>query len=229
MPTRTASSTNGIFVVLLIATGVAFLVWFSRAYRNLDAFDLPRRYGTGWAIGGWFVPFLNLARPKQVADDIWASVTVSKYGDPGVRGDSFLPAAWWGSVDRRRGSWASSRAATPTDPTIDEALTSNGVFLARSVLFIVAAILAVFVVRSITRAQTTAALRLPRTTAHDAWLRLRFLHGIGSRSHTTGFERTERQWDVARHKSRLHHVQHSHELRPIRFGDGKPAFDDDGF
>ena len=74
---------NAIFAVLVIATGVAFLVWFSRAYRNLDALDLPRRYGTGWAIGGWFVPFLNFARPKQVADDIWASVNVSKYGEPG--------------------------------------------------------------------------------------------------------------------------------------------------
>ena len=70
-----ANAMNAVFAVLVVATGVAFLVWFSRAYRNLDALDLPRRYGTGWAIGGWFVPFLNFARPKQVADDIWVSVT----------------------------------------------------------------------------------------------------------------------------------------------------------
>ena len=148
-----ADATNGIFIVLLIATGAAFLVWFSRAYRNLDAFDLPRRYGTGWAIGGWFVPFLNLARPKQVADDIWASVTVAKYGDPGARGGSFLLAAWWGAWIAAGVSGFFARSNSE-DATIDEALTSNGVFVARSALFVVAAILAVFVVRSITRAQT---------------------------------------------------------------------------
>jgi hypothetical protein len=25
----------------------------------------------GWALGGWFVPIVNLFRPKQIADDIW--------------------------------------------------------------------------------------------------------------------------------------------------------------
>ena len=43
------------------------------------------------------------------------------------------------------------------DRTIDERSPTNGVVLARNALFIVAAILAVFVVRSITRAQTPAA------------------------------------------------------------------------
>lgn len=68
MPTSTASTpSTACSSGLLIAKDFAFLVWFWLAYRNLDALDLRRRYGTGWAIGGWFVPFLNLARPKQVA------------------------------------------------------------------------------------------------------------------------------------------------------------------
>src|SRR5262249_23414208 len=28
-------------------------------------------YGNGWAIGAWFIPFFNLVRPKQIANDIW--------------------------------------------------------------------------------------------------------------------------------------------------------------
>ena len=153
-----ADAMNAIFAGLIIATGVAFLVWFSRAYRNLEALDLPRRYGTGWAIGGWFVPFLNFARPKQVADDIWVSVNVSKYGDPAVRSDSFLLAAWWGA-------WIAAGVlgffgrGDSADRTIDDALTTNAVLLARNACFVVAAILAVFVVRAITRAQTLAAAR----------------------------------------------------------------------
>ena len=43
---------------VFIATGIFFLLWFHRAYRNLPALG-DRRYGTGWAIGGWFVPVLG--------------------------------------------------------------------------------------------------------------------------------------------------------------------------
>src|SRR4051794_35991390 len=57
-----------------IACIVVFLRWLHRAYKNLDAVaPEQRRYGTGWAIGGWFVPFLNLWRPKEILNDIWRS------------------------------------------------------------------------------------------------------------------------------------------------------------
>ena len=46
-------------------TALAFVVWFYRAYENLRALGvLSLRWGTGWAVGGWFVPFLNFVRPK---------------------------------------------------------------------------------------------------------------------------------------------------------------------
>ncbi|WP_028063330.1 DUF4328 domain-containing protein [Solirubrobacter soli] len=71
---------------LYIACVVVFLRWLHRAYKNLDAVaPEQRRYGHGWAIGGWFVPFLNLWRPKEVINDIWRS------------GGTAPPAwlAWW--------------------------------------------------------------------------------------------------------------------------------------
>src|SRR3954451_5754378 len=59
---------------LYIVCIVVFLRWLHRAYKNLDAVaPTQRRYGTGWAIGGWFVPFLNLWRPKEIINDIWRS------------------------------------------------------------------------------------------------------------------------------------------------------------
>ena len=69
-----------------VACVVVFLRWLHRAYKNLDAVaPTQRRYGTGWAIGGWFVPFLNLWRPKEIINDIWRS------------GGTVPPAwlAWW--------------------------------------------------------------------------------------------------------------------------------------
>jgi len=68
---------QGIVALLYLAgtitAAVFFIRWFHRAYENLDGLGAAtvRRYGTGWAIGSWFVPFLNLWRPKQIANDIW--------------------------------------------------------------------------------------------------------------------------------------------------------------
>ena len=57
-----------------VAAAVVFIQWFHRAYENVDALRTGvRRHGTGWAIGGWFVPILWWWRPKQIANDLWAS------------------------------------------------------------------------------------------------------------------------------------------------------------
>ena len=50
---------------------IAFIAWLHLAYGNLDAIGARRRYGRGWAIGAWFVPFLNLVRPLKVVNDVW--------------------------------------------------------------------------------------------------------------------------------------------------------------
>jgi hypothetical protein len=58
--------------VIGVAAIVVFLVWFSRAYKNLPPLGNRRlRFTPGWAVGSWFVPFLNLVRPKAIANDIW--------------------------------------------------------------------------------------------------------------------------------------------------------------
>lgn len=55
-----------------LGTAIAFIVWLFAVYRNLGHLGVPNyRFKPGWAIGGWFVPFLNLVRPKQIVDDAW--------------------------------------------------------------------------------------------------------------------------------------------------------------
>jgi hypothetical protein len=57
---------------VLLAIVPVFIVWFHRLYTNLPALGAAElRFGRGWAIGAWFVPLLNLWRPKQIANDIW--------------------------------------------------------------------------------------------------------------------------------------------------------------
>ena len=58
--------------VSFVATGIVFIAWTRRLYRNLVPLGrMDLRFSEGWAVGAWFVPLLNLVRPKQILDDIW--------------------------------------------------------------------------------------------------------------------------------------------------------------
>src|SRR5579871_3682790 len=51
----------GTFVI----AGLCFIARFHRAYTDLMGLGAATvRHALGWAIGGWFVPILNLWRPK---------------------------------------------------------------------------------------------------------------------------------------------------------------------
>ena len=56
----------------MAATAVAFLTWIYRANLNCRGFGAQNmRYTPGWAVGYYFIPFLNLFRPYQVMREIW--------------------------------------------------------------------------------------------------------------------------------------------------------------
>ena len=87
-------------VAVYLLTAVVFLIWNSRVYRNLEALSRWRlAHGPGWAIGSWFVPFLNLLRPYQIMrETLWVSSypeladdTPFGYTPPGTA----LLGFWW--------------------------------------------------------------------------------------------------------------------------------------
>lgn len=60
-----------LWLLAYLVTAVVFLVWFRKAYQNLDRFSVRGLdYSANWALGGFFVPILNLFRPYQVAREI---------------------------------------------------------------------------------------------------------------------------------------------------------------
>jgi hypothetical protein len=72
-------------LLLFSVTGLAFLDWLYQARINLRAFGARRLdYTRGWALGGFFVPLLQLWRPFAVMCEVW------KASDPG----STDPFAW---------------------------------------------------------------------------------------------------------------------------------------
>lgn len=60
------------YVLSYLVTAVLFLKWIHRANlnaRSLGAKDL--RFSPGWAVGWYFIPFMNLVRPYQAMKEIW--------------------------------------------------------------------------------------------------------------------------------------------------------------
>jgi hypothetical protein len=59
-------------LLVVVGTVIAFLGWFHRSHRNLPSLgNSELKYSPGWAVGGFFVPFLNLVRPFQVMREVW--------------------------------------------------------------------------------------------------------------------------------------------------------------
>jgi hypothetical protein len=55
-----------LYLIFLVITAVVFFIWLTRSYKNLRALGVEPQYTTGWVIGSWFVPLLNLVRPLQI-------------------------------------------------------------------------------------------------------------------------------------------------------------------
>ena len=133
-------------LALYVTTGIAFIAWFHRSYRNVTALNPEAaRYRTGWAIGGWFVPLLNLIRPKQIADDMW-------------RGTTSLPEKvnpllhwWWGLFLAQWLLGGVIANLSSSAETLEELTTSSSFLIAADVSSLAAGILAILVVVELSR------------------------------------------------------------------------------
>jgi hypothetical protein len=74
-------------ILVSVAALVAYLVWFARAYAAVRARSGVTRFSNGLAVGGWFVPVLNLFVPYLALRD------AVRRGDDDRRGR--LVALWW--------------------------------------------------------------------------------------------------------------------------------------
>jgi hypothetical protein len=159
-------------IVMLIVLGAFvfcvafFLVWFYRAYRNLIPLGARElRYGKGWSIGAWFIPFFNLVRPKQIANDLWraSDPETPSWPYPGTWQSkrvspllhwwwaTYLLSGWLGRLSARGyGDWDTWTAAH----------RGTSFAIASSVFEIVSGLLCVWVVTAITRRQQARAAML---------------------------------------------------------------------
>lgn len=151
-------------LVAAIAAGIAFIVWFRRAYRNLPSLGFyGLRFTEGWAIGAWFVPFLNWVRPKAIANDIWRASDPSHAGDDGARWGERPVAAvvhlWWALwLISSWGAWLANRLLFRAETLADQQSAAS-LELGADAMGILSGIVAIVFVRALTARQDTLIAR----------------------------------------------------------------------
>ena len=130
------AATALLYMVALALCVVGFCVWIHRVYRNLPALGAAQlRFSPRWAVGGWFVPVLNLWRPYQVMREIWQRTLAQPTG---------LLRWWWAA-------WLVSNLVSDVALRSNLSGGSNDVLDAVSnSLYAAAAVLAILIVRKIT-------------------------------------------------------------------------------
>ena len=158
--------TVGVLVLALwVAAAVVSIRWFHAAYRNMRAFGLNLRFRPGWSIAAWFVPVLNLWRPKQIANDIWrgSDPALPVHLDPWSRPVPALVGFWWAAwivgLLVSRGAFRSSFSAS----TAEEFRTAAIVDLVGLAIEIAGAVLAIVFVRRATARQDARVAELRAT------------------------------------------------------------------
>jgi Domain of unknown function (DUF4328) len=150
-----------------IACAIAFLIWYARAYGNLERLSARGEFRSRrWAIISWFVPFVNYVVPKRVMNVIWRASdpdlpAVATYWE-----SRRVPALfhWWWAT------WIVStfvanillRESLESGQTPDELVSIATGYVVIDVIDIVPAVLAILVVRATTNRQEERRRRYER-------------------------------------------------------------------
>ena len=148
-------------VGLNLLSAVLFLVWFYHSEKHLKTMGVSYlNYSPTWAVGGFFVPLLNLVRPYQVMAEVWAG---SRYASTPEERRAWSETPFWSFVGawwvlfwlmRVLGSWANSMLTSAY--SIGELIDAMWVVTAADFIVIPAAAVTLALVRRITRLQEEA-------------------------------------------------------------------------
>ncbi len=94
------TAANVAFGLIALALAPCFITWLWRAAKNQQALGrAPERFGSGWAIGGWFIPLANFVIPVLVVQDLWRGADAAIAADDPrwrIAERSWLVGWWWG-------------------------------------------------------------------------------------------------------------------------------------
>jgi hypothetical protein len=163
---ESANSADGLVLLALVGTAIAFIAWLSRSVENVPPLgggvpsESPR-----YAIGWWFVPIAFLWKPYTVVRDTW-----DRLAPTGRASGGGLVVAWWiawiagGMLGRVVQSLANASEAT-----LDDAKTFFSVAALSQLMLVGSAICAFFVVREMQRRADERALALGLEAPTAQW------------------------------------------------------------
>jgi hypothetical protein len=84
-----------IYLIVAVVSAVTFIRWFRRGYFNLNQRIKHTQNSDGWAVGGWFVPFICLYRPYRIMQEMWneTHILLVKSNDFSFNKQSVI--GWW--------------------------------------------------------------------------------------------------------------------------------------
>lgn len=85
------------YLIAYIISVITFILWFRRAYFNLHLKVKYLNHTEGWAVGGWFVPFISLYRPYQIMKELYQETKdlLNKKGIAFNQNFSTGALGWW--------------------------------------------------------------------------------------------------------------------------------------
>jgi hypothetical protein len=131
-----------VFLVVEPGTIISFLIWMHAAVRRATLLGRAPGATPAWAVGSWFVPFVNLVVPFQVVRRLLGEPEAS-----GVR--SFVPGLWWAC-------WLGSGVVSWLS-LLDRRDGALAFKVLANTLAVVAGLLLVSIVRGVNRASSTLA------------------------------------------------------------------------
>jgi len=151
----TTSQIAGTYVLALIVAAIAYVAWLSRAVEDAPALGAgtPPHSPRG-AIGWWFVPFASFVVPFQIVADLHDRLATATDHD---RARPLL-LAWW--LTWLGGSFIGYATRLPGDQTVDQLKASVSIEMVSDAVTVVAAVLAILVVRRIVRREDARAAAL---------------------------------------------------------------------
>ena len=147
------SALAGWYLVLLAGSAIAWCLWQHRAHANLRAFGRSGlRFTPGWAVGWWFVPVASLWKPFEAVRELW------KASDPASdplswRSVRSWPALGWWWACWIGGGVVSAVGTAQRGDELDATIRGDMLVMAGLALQVVAAVLAIAIVRRVVARQ----------------------------------------------------------------------------
>ena len=144
---------GGVWVLLFVTTIIVWCVWQHRAHQEARDLVGGTDLSAAWAVGCWFVPIINYVKPFQAMRELWRA----SEGTPTWRGQPTWPVLGWWWATWLGFNLIGALQSTTGSADLDAIRRSDLFGLVSVTLGVVAALLAVQIVRQITVRLTAAA------------------------------------------------------------------------